>query len=107
MCFFRNESIIDLTSNSKIRILCTFFLTHVCIRLLQLNVSYPATGCQKLFEISDEHKLRIFYEKRMGAEVEADALGDEWKGYVVRISGGNDKQGFPMKQGVLTNGGFT
>lgn len=25
------------------------------------------------------------------------------KGYVVRISGGNDKQGFPMKQGVLTN----
>ncbi|XP_043593050.1 40S ribosomal protein S6-like isoform X6 [Bombus pyrosoma] len=69
-----------------------------------LNVSYPATGCQKLFEISDEHKLRIFYEKRMGAEVEADALGNEWKGYVVRISGGNDKQGFPMKQGVLTNG---
>lgn len=40
----------------------------------------------------------------MGAEVEADSLGDEWKGYVVRISGGNDKQGFPMKQGVLTNG---
>jgi small subunit ribosomal protein S6e len=25
------------------------------------------------------------------------------KGYVVRISGGNDKQGFPMKQGILTN----
>uniref|UniRef100_A0A8C5ZJG2 40S ribosomal protein S6 n=1 Tax=Marmota marmota marmota TaxID=9994 RepID=A0A8C5ZJG2_MARMA len=31
---------------------------------------------------------------------------DQWtyKGYVVRISGGNDKQGFPMKQGVLTHG---
>jgi small subunit ribosomal protein S6e len=28
-------------------------------------------------------------------------LGDEWKGYIFRISGGNDKQGFPMKQGVL------
>jgi len=40
----------------------------------------------------------------MGAEVEADPLGDEWKGYVLRIAGGNDKQGFPMKQGVLTNG---
>merc|ERR1711982_291971 len=25
-------------------------------------------------------------------------------GYVVRITGGNDKQGFPMKQGVMTNG---
>ncbi len=37
----------------------------------------------------------------MGAEVPADSLGDEWKGYVLRITGGNDKQGFPMKQGVL------
>ncbi len=39
----------------------------------------------------------------MGAEVEVDSLGDEWKGYVLRITGGNDKQGFPMKQGVLSN----
>merc|ERR1712189_27682 len=39
-----------------------------------------------------------------GQEVDADTLGDEFKGYVVRITGGNDKQGFPMKQGVLTNG---
>lgn len=29
------------------------------------------------------------------------SIGDEWKGYVLRITGGNDKQGFPMKQGVL------
>jgi small subunit ribosomal protein S6e len=43
----------------------------------------------------------------MGAEVEADLLGDDWKGYVVRIAGGNDKQGFPMKQGVLTNSEYT
>jgi len=69
-----------------------------------LNVSYPATGAQKLIEIEDERKVRVFYEKRMGAEVEADSLGDEWKGYVVRIAGGNDKQGFPMKQGILTTG---
>lgn len=32
-----------------------------------------------------------------------DALGDEFKGYILRITGGNDKQGFPMKQGVLLN----
>jgi small subunit ribosomal protein S6e len=38
----------------------------------------------------------------MGAEVPADPLGDEWKGYIVRITGGNDKQGFPMKQGVIS-----
>ncbi|MCL4147735.1 UNVERIFIED_CONTAM: hypothetical protein GTU68_035861, partial [Idotea baltica] len=47
--------------------------------------------------------MRPFYEKRMGHEVDGDSLGDEWKGYILRISGGNDKQGFPMKQGVLTN----
>merc|ERR1712002_1167381 len=69
---------------------------------MKLNVSNPATGCQKLFEIEDEKKLRVFYEKRMGSEVDADSLGDEWKGYIVRITGGNDEQGFPMKQGVLT-----
>ena len=44
---------------------------------------------------------RVFYEKRIAQEVPADSLGDEWKGYVFRITGGNDKQGFPMKQGVL------
>lgn len=44
---------------------------------------------------------RIFYDKKMSTEVPADSIGDEWKGYVLRITGGNDKQGFPMKQGVL------
>ena len=70
--------------------------------LFQLNVSYPPQGSQKLFEIDDEKKVRVFYEKRIGATVDMDSIGDEWKGYVCRITGGNDKQGFPMKQGVLT-----
>merc|ERR1712054_479455 len=43
-----------------------------------------------------------FFDKRMAQEVAGDALGDEFKGYRFRISGGNDKQGFPMMQGVLT-----
>ena len=71
---------------------------------MKLNIAYPATGCQKRIEVDDDHKLRVFYDKRMATEVPADSLGDEWKGYVVRIAGGNDKQGFAMKQGVLTNG---
>ncbi|CAK9297772.1 unnamed protein product [Gordionus sp. m RMFG-2023] len=71
---------------------------------MKLNVAYPATGAQKMIEIDDERKMNIFYEKRMAAEINADPLGEEWKGYVLKISGGNDKQGFPMKQGVLTNG---
>lgn len=53
--------------------------------------------------MSDERKLRIFYDKRISEEVPADALGDEFKGYVLKITGGNDKQGFPMMQGVLVN----
>ncbi|XP_041368636.1 40S ribosomal protein S6 [Gigantopelta aegis] len=71
---------------------------------MKLNIAFPATGCQKLIEVDDEKKLRPFYDKRISAEVSADSLGDEWKGYILRITGGNDKQGFPMKQGVLTTG---
>ncbi|KAF8252453.1 ribosomal protein S6e [Wilcoxina mikolae CBS 423.85] len=37
----------------------------------------------------------------MGQEVPGDSVGDEFKGYIFKITGGNDKQGFPMKQGVL------
>ena len=38
-----------------------------------------------------------FLEKRMGQEVEGDSLGDEYKGYIFKITGGNDKDGFPMR----------
>jgi len=68
---------------------------------MKINFSNPATGQQKLVDIDDERKVRIFYEKRMAQEVAIDALGDEFKGYIVKVTGGNDKQGFPMKQGVL------
>jgi len=69
---------------------------------MKLNIAFPSTGCQKVVEVDDENKLRTFYDKKMSQEVEGDILGDEFKGYVFKITGGNDKQGFPMKQGVLT-----
>jgi len=68
---------------------------------MKLNIAYPANGSQKLIEIEDERRLRAFYDKRMGQEVPGDSVGDEFKGYVFKITGGNDKQGFPMKQGVM------
>ena len=68
---------------------------------MKLNISYPANGTQKLVEIEDERKLRAFMEHRMGHEVAGDSLGPEFKGYVFKITGGNDKQGFPMKQGIM------
>lgn len=39
----------------------------------------------------------------MAQEIDGSALGEEFDGFIFRISGGNDKQGFPMRQGVLTN----
>ncbi|KAJ7701874.1 ribosomal protein S6e [Mycena rosella] len=68
---------------------------------MKINIANPATGQQKLIDIDDERRYRIFYDKKIAQEVSADSLGSEWAGYVLRITGGNDKQGFPMKQGVL------
>ncbi|CCX33939.1 Similar to 40S ribosomal protein S6-B; acc. no. Q9C0Z7 [Pyronema omphalodes CBS 100304] len=68
---------------------------------MKLNIVYPSNGSQKLIEIDDERRVRVFMDKRMGQEVPGDSIGDEFKGYVFKITGGNDKQGFPMKQGVL------
>jgi len=71
---------------------------------MKINMSYPITGLQKTIEIDDDNKLRAFYDKRISHEVGGESLGDDFQGYVFRISGGNDKQGFCMTQGVLTTG---
>ena len=47
---------------------------------------------------------RHFNDRRMGSDVDGVVLGEEFKGYTFRITGGNDKQGFSMKQGVMVNG---
>jgi len=70
---------------------------------MKLNIAYPAYRSQQIVEIDDEKKMRIFYDKRISEEVPGDSLGDEFKGYVFKITGGYDKQGFAMKQGVLLN----
>lgn len=70
---------------------------------MKLNISYPQAGTQKTINIENEQLVKPFYDKRISHEVPGDSLGEDFKGYVFRISGGNDKQGFPMKQGVLSN----
>ncbi|KAL0246108.1 hypothetical protein GEMRC1_007322 [Eukaryota sp. GEM-RC1] len=69
---------------------------------MKLNIAFPATGRQKTITIDDPRKLAVLMDKRISQEIEGEHLGDEFKGYVFRITGGNDKQGFCMKQGVLT-----
>lgn len=34
---------------------------------------------------------RHFYDRKMGQEIDGEVLGDEFKGYIFRITGGNDK----------------
>jgi len=70
---------------------------------MKLNISYPATGCQKVLDVDDDRKLRAFFDKRISHEVDGEALGDDFKGYQFKITGGNDKEGFAMKQGILTS----
>jgi small subunit ribosomal protein S6e len=70
---------------------------------MKFNIANAATGQQKCIEIEDEHKYKHIFEKRISHEVPLDPFGEEYKGYVVRLTGGEDKQGFSMKQGVLTD----
>merc|ERR1712216_732187 len=71
---------------------------------MKLNIAYPTNGTQKKVEVNEDQKLLPFFDKRISAEVPGDSLGDEFKGYIFKIMGGQDKQGFPMKQGVLPSG---
>merc|ERR1712167_354550 len=57
-----------------------------------------------LKEIDDDKINRHLNDRRMGSDVDGEVLGAEFKGYTLRITGGNDKQGFTMKQGILVNG---
>jgi len=69
---------------------------------MKLTIAYPPNGTAKLIPIDSDVILANFYDKRLAAEVNLDCLGEDWEGYKAKITGGNDKQGFPMMQGVLT-----
>jgi len=71
---------------------------------MKYNIANPVTGQTKIIDIDDDKINRHFNDRRMGSDVDGDVLGEEFKGYTLRITGGNDKQGFTMKQGILVNG---
>merc|ERR1711957_743255 len=65
---------------------------------MKFNISDPLTGGNKKIEIDEEKFIRPFFDKRMGQEINGEFLGDAYKGYIFRITGGNDKQGFTMNR---------
>lgn len=71
---------------------------------MRFNIADPRTGGQTTIEIDNEKYIRPFFDKRMGQEIDGEVMGEDYKGYVFRITGGNDKQGFTMKQGIMVNG---
>jgi len=70
---------------------------------MKYNISNPTTGQNLVKEIDDDKINRHFNDRRMGSDVDGEVIGEEFKGYTLRITGGNDKQGFAMKQGILVN----
>lgn len=79
-------------------------LFFVLWQSMKQSICIPDAGCVKLTEMNEEWKLHTVYEKHMTTKVVADALGEEWTGSVVPVSGGNNMQDFPMKQDFLTHG---
>ena len=70
---------------------------------MKFNIAYPENGTNKKMEIVDPVILNNLYGLRIASEIEGGILDPAYNGYVFKITGGNDKQGFTMKQGVLTN----
>jgi len=70
---------------------------------MKLNIANQESGTQKTFELTDDKAVARLVDKRVSQEFDGAILGDKYEGYVFRITGGADKQGFPMKQGVLGN----
>ena len=69
---------------------------------LKLNIAYPRNNSQKAVEFTDEKKWAKLVDKRIGQEFDGEIIGSEFKGYVFKITGGSDRNGFCMKQGVAT-----
>lgn len=65
---------------------------------MQIVISDPKTGKTYRVEGKDTEASALFIGKRIGDVVDADILG--LGGYVLKITGGSDKEGIPMRKDV-------
>ncbi len=66
---------------------------------MKIVVSNPKTGKTYQKEVDDK-KARAIHNKRIGQEISGSLLDID--GYQLEITGGSDKQGFPMRRGLKT-----
>jgi small subunit ribosomal protein S6e len=68
---------------------------------MKLNVAYGRHGTVKAFEVTeDQVRKGNLIGKRLGQEVEGASFGEQFSGYVFKLRGGQDTEGFPMMYGV-------
>jgi small subunit ribosomal protein S6e len=63
-------------------------------------VSDPKTGKSEVLEAKDA-TAQLFMGRRLGDTVDLSAVGQAYK---VKITGGSDKAGFPMRADILGSG---
>jgi small subunit ribosomal protein S6e len=72
---------------------------------MKFVVSCRDNGLSKGYKVEEEHKWGQVIDMKVGNEMDGEKiLGEAYKGYTLRISGGTDENGFPMKNGVLKKG---
>jgi len=71
---------------------------------MKFNISCPATGRNKIVELQQDEKMNELIDKKIGNEIEGAIINEIFEGYVFKIQGGFDKDGFAMKNGILTQG---
>jgi len=69
---------------------------------MKINIAYPRNGTQISWSIDEDNEWAKLVDKRLSQEFDGELLKPEWKGHTFKITGGSDKNGFAMKQGVIT-----
>jgi small subunit ribosomal protein S6e len=55
-----------------------------------------------MVELQNEDKLSEIIDKKIGDEIDGSTISDIFQGYKFKITGGFDKDGFAMKNGILS-----
>ena len=57
-----------------------------------------------MVELQNEEKLAEIIDKKIGDEIDGSIISEVFDGYKFKITGGFDKDGFAMKNGILAQG---